>query len=102
MGSPQIDCRNHWKNLNLGRMSPKRKTPDLMELLDDPEEARKYIAGFDWNTPDPPKYIVWGLEERIVFEKMTDAEAIFAAKMIVRDIVIPMELNQCKLERWEQ
>lgn len=99
-----IDCRHNWKELTYRPMGPRRKTVDLAEALEDPLEARKYIANFDWNQPDPPKYIVWGLEEKIWFDKMTDAEAVFAAKMILRDIEIPTVMRQADMIKgcgWE-
>ncbi len=96
-----IDCRHNWKELTYRPMGPRRKTADLAEILEDPVEARKYIANFQWDTDEPPKYIVWGLEEKIHFDRMTDAEAVFAAKMILRDIEIPMAWNTAKLEKWE-
>lgn len=82
-------------------MGPRRKTVDLAIALEDPSEARKYIAEFDWNTPEPQKYIVWGLDEKIYFDNMSDAEAVFAAKMILREIQIPQEWNQAQFEKWE-
>lgn len=82
-------------------MGPKPKTPDLMASCDDPAFARDFIAKYDWGTPDPPKYVVWGLEEKIWFDKMTDAEACYAAKKIIREVEIPMAVNTAQLEKWE-
>lgn len=99
-----IDCRNNWKELTYRPMGPRRKTVDLALALDDPIEARKYIAGFKWNQQFPPKYIVWGLDEKIHFDRMTDAEAVFAAKMILRDVQMPLDLQEAELVRglgWE-
>lgn len=63
--------------------------PDLFIALTDPKNARAYIANFDWGDLDAPKYVVWGVEEKIWFEKMTDDEAVIAALIILRDVEIP-------------
>lgn len=74
-------------------MAGRREDVDLHLVLQDPVCARKYIKDFDWGVPNPPKYIVFGLEEKISFETMTDAEAVRAALIILKDIEIPMSFR---------
>ncbi len=71
-------------------MAARREDVDLELVLNDPKCARKYIHEFDWYPLEAPKYIVFGIEDKIYFEKMTDEEAVIAAHIILRDIDIPM------------
>lgn len=86
--------------VKLKGMACRRENVDLMLMLENPVCARKYIADFDWNMPDPPKYIVYGIEEKIWFEKMTDEEAVLAAQIILRDVEIPQVWRTAQLEFW--
>lgn len=83
-------------------MSCNREEVDLELALNKPERARKYIAEFDWGLPDPPKYIVWGLQEKIWFNNMTDEEAVIAAFIILRDVDIPQIWRTAEMLEFEK
>ncbi len=98
-----IDCRNHWRELNLGVMTRRLgKNPDILQAIEDPGVAREFIEKYDWGSPGKPLYYVWGLEEKIYFDKMTDAEAVFVARDIIRNYEIPNAHISSQYERWEQ
>lgn len=74
-------------------MAKRREEIDLSLSLEDPIRAREYIAKFEWDIPDPPKYVCTNFDRYIYFDRMTDAEAVFAAHILLRDIQIPMEMR---------
>lgn len=76
---------------------PRREDVDLELVLRDPRCAREWIKAFNWEFIETPKYIVFGLDERIYFDKMTDEEAVFAAKLILRDVEIPRVIRELNL-----
>lgn len=96
----QINSNYTWKPLNFGGMGSRREDVDLELVLEDPKCAREYIRNFDWGLPDPPKYIVTGLDEKIWFDNMSDRDAVCAAKIILREWEIPMTFKSSKLEFW--
>ena len=68
--------------------TPPAKVLDLSR----PEDARWYIANFEWpGLPSKPVYIELTSGRRIVFENMTDDEAKDAAHLIYRDIECEIE-----------
>jgi hypothetical protein len=85
----------------IGAMSCSREEVDLEIALKNPERARKYVLEFDWGLPDPPKYVVWGLEEKIYFDNMNDEEAVVAAFIILRDVDIPQNWRTSEMLEFE-
>jgi len=81
-------------------MAGRREDVDLDLVLLDPAQARHYIAHFNWDLPGPPKYVVYGLEDKIYLENMTDEEAVLAALVILNDIDRQREWHTALLERW--
>ena len=73
---------------------------DLDLRIEDPEFARSYIETFEWGHP-PPKYVVLALDQQIWFERMSDLEAVCAAKYILHAIHIPQEVNRRDSGVWE-
>lgn len=82
-------------------MAGRKEDVDLRLSLENPENARAYIDQFDWGLPEPPRYVVFGLDEKIWFANMTDEEAVRAALIILQDVEIPMAFNSKQLEFWE-
>lgn len=78
-------------------MAGRRKDVDLHLVLQDPNCARLYIAHFDWGVPEPPKYVMGELDEKILLSNMTDEQAIRAALIILTDVQIPMEYRTKEL-----
>lgn len=77
------------------------KNPDLELLLEDPSEARKYIAKFNWYPTTPPKYVVLSADEKIPLKgPMSDQEAVLVAKTILRDVEIPAVMREKQLAPW--
>ena len=76
-------------------------TPDIAKAVEDPKYARKFVSEYKWDG-EPPKYIVWGIDQKVYLHDMSDAEAVFVAKTILREIEIPRAATESKLERWEQ
>ncbi len=76
-------------------MGCRRQDVDLELILQDPKCAREWIRTYNWDC-DPPKYIIFGLDQKITFENMTDAEAVFAATMILRDVEMKRVLRRKK------
>jgi hypothetical protein len=74
----------------------KREDVDLELLLKDPKIARRWVLDYKWDLPDPPKYIVWGVDQKIYLNEMTDEESVLAANLILRDIEIPRV--KCELQ----
>lgn len=72
-------------------MAGRKEDIDLDLVLQDPNCARLYIAHFDWGLPDPPKYVVYGIEDKIWFENMSDDEAVRAALIILNDVQKQMD-----------
>lgn len=75
-------------------MGCRRQDVDLELILQDPKSAREWIRTYQWDC-QTPKYIIFGLDQRIHFENMTDAEAVFAANLILRDV----EMKRVKIEK---
>lgn len=80
-----------------------RADVDLWLILTDPEEARKYIAAFDWSCPPEyrPNHIVLESGREIYFSIMSDEDAVIAATAILRDVEIPIVLREKNLIQWE-
>jgi len=76
---------------------PSRADVDMDLVLNDPICAREYIEEFDWSPLDPPKFVVWGADEKIYFASMSDKEAVIAAHIILRDVEKPREYRKKKL-----
>lgn len=68
-------------------MGCRRQDVDLEIVLKDPKCAREWIRTYNWEC-QTPEYIVFGADQKIYFQKMTDTEAVFAAALILRDIEI--------------
>lgn len=81
-------------------MGASRKDVDLELVLKNPNSARKWISGFDWEMPNPPEYIVFGVEEKIYFRDMDDKQAVQAAYIILHDIEIPRAIRELAYERF--
>jgi hypothetical protein len=87
--------------LNVNSRGMGARDIDLELLLNDPAEARKYIELFDWSPLKPPKYVVIGLDEKILLAgPMSDEEAVFVAKTILRDVEIPAIMREKQLAPW--
>ena len=73
-------------------------TPPVKVLdLSRPEDARWYIANFEWRVlPSKPAFIELTSGRRIVFENMTDQEAKDAAHLIYRDIECEIESRHAR------
>lgn len=102
---PPIKDENRAPNLNTAAgdeaMAGRREDVDLQLVVQDPKCARQYIAHFDWGIPDPPTYVVYGIEDKIFFNNMTDEQAVLAAQIILRDVEIPMAWRTRQMEKWE-
>lgn len=70
-------------------MPSRREDVDLELVLRHPGCARKWILEYKWDADPAPKYVVFGIDEKIFFEHMTDEEAVRAAFIILRDVEIP-------------
>jgi len=73
-------------------------TPPVKVLdLSRPEDARWYIANFEWlGLPSKPAYIEFTGGRRIFFKNMTDQEAQDAAHAIYRDIACAIESRRAR------
>jgi hypothetical protein len=78
-------------------MAARHEDVDLEIVLNDPKCARQWIKDFDWGRLEAPKYVVFGIEDRIYLGQMTDAEAVLAAHIILRDVEIPMNFRTKEL-----
>lgn len=80
-----------------------RNDIELWLILTDPKCARRYIADFKWNYPpeESPTRIDLDSGRTINFENMTDEDAVIAAQAILRDIEIPLVMNEKNLQFWE-
>lgn len=81
-----------------------REDVDLWLILTDPLEARRYIEKFDWNCPPEwrPNKVILDSGREVLFEKMTDTDAVAAAMAILRDVEVPMVLREFRLQFWVQ
>lgn len=78
-------------------MAARREDVDLVIVLNNPRCAREWIAHFDWGPLDAPKYIVFGIDDKIYLDNMTDEEAVVAAHIILHDVEIPMNFRTKEL-----
>lgn len=89
----KIQCRIHG-------MAARREDCDLWLVLTDPKCAREFIAKFDWNCPSEyvPNHIIMNEgepdERKILFNNMTDEDAVVAAMAILRTVQIPQEMRE--------
>jgi hypothetical protein len=78
-------------------MASRREDVDLDIVLNDPKCARNWIEKFDWGQLAAPKYVVFGIDDKIHLESMTDAEAVIAAHIILNDVERPMNFRTKEL-----
>lgn len=74
-------------------MATRREDVDLELVLRHPRCAREWVQKYKWDVSPPPRYVVFGIDEKIFFENMTDDQAVRAAFIILRDVEIP-QLNR--------
>lgn len=82
-------------------MSYSRDQVDLDLVLDDPNCARAWVEAYDWGTTEPPKYVVWGVDQKIHLSEMTNEEAVLAAHIILHDVEKKRAMREKSLERYE-
>ncbi len=81
----------------------RRNSPDLEIRINDPAEARIFIQQFDWESIGQPcpKYVVYGVDQKISLievERLSDSDAVMAAKCILYDVLIPSTRREAYLE----
>lgn len=81
-------------------MGSRREDVDLDLVLNDPVCARKFIADFEWACSPPPQYVVYGIDQKIWFDRMTDEEAVAAAHMILNDVEKQMAWKTSQMQIW--
>lgn len=77
-----------------------RKDLELWVVLTNPVEARHYVEHFNWNLPRHlcPTEITLDSGRKIDFLTMSDDEAVVAAQALLRDVEIPLIMNQKQFE----
>lgn len=84
-------------------MGSRREDVDLEMVLKNPKSARTWIDDFNRRLTEPLKYIVLErgneLERTIVFETMTDAEAVEVAWHILQDFEVRREEANLRIAR---
>lgn len=85
-------------------MASRKEDVDLWLVLMDPSCARKFIEGFNWNCPPEwrPSKVVLDTGREILFEGMSDEDAVVAATAILRDVQVPQEMREKNMQFWEQ
>ncbi len=80
-----------------------RYDAELWVALTDPDKARDYISGFDWDLPPAmrPNWIFLENDRQVFFSEMTDEDAVKVATIILRDVEVPRVMRQKQFERWE-
>lgn len=79
----------------------KREEVELPIALHNPRIARAYIARFEWDLPDPPKFVIVNFGERIWFSDMTDDQAVTAALLLFLDVDLPCSKRDRNLVPWD-
>lgn len=64
-----------------------------------PDKAREFIKNVDWGVLEPPRYIVFGIDDRIDLTDMDGEQAVFAAQDILANVVIPAAQRELQYER---
>lgn len=81
-------------------MAGRRESIDIRLKILKPDGAREFIKSVDWGPLERPKYIVFGIDDKIHLDNMSDSEAVIAAHHILQDVVIPELERESQYEKW--
>jgi hypothetical protein len=96
------DCDYNRKIVNYAYMASRRDEVDLELVVQYPKAAREFIKGVDWGLLPRPSYICFGIDGKIWLDKMDDCEAVLAANLILKDIIIPTAQREFWLKYWSE